>query len=282
MYPSHNIIIMFDILSSFVDSISRGKLDSINFLNLSIGSSASALILGGFVPRVGPGRAVALALRSLFRSGPQFASRRTEDKIELLSLLNSLKQHQFIVCKGARGIGKSHMIQDALAHTFGVVQVTVSAGTNVDTILQRVHAQIANISLAGAHLNPEYNSLRVLWWYRLIFQRSPIVVIAASERTLGQASNGVPFADIPAAARMLASMGFRVIVDASENSIAGDDTDREQIQQLTALPLEVNIMFKKQSSLIIVINYFFEFAFCTGSRIMKIPNSNPCLRCLVH
>jgi hypothetical protein len=223
---------IFSVVGSFL------KLDS--FVQVSIGTAAvSSVLLHQQIPKVGPGRAIVLALRSFVRSGPAFPSMRSGDKGNLLSKLNSLAQDQFIVCKGPRGIGKTHMIRDALTRTCGVVSLDIAAGTAEDDILNRAHAAIANIKVGAMLVNPELDSLRVLWWYRLLFRQSPIVVISAMERTADHIKAGVRLAAVPGAARKLASAGFRVIVDASENSIATESTEREQILRLAPLPFEV-------------------------------------------
>ena len=227
-----------DIFAPFVDWLM--KPDSL--VHFSIGTAAvSSALLHQRVPKIGPGRAITLALRSVFHSGPAFASVRTRDKSVLLSMLNVLKQDQFIVCKGPRGIGKTHMIRDALTRTPGVVYVNISPGTTDVGIVQQAYAAISNTAVGATLVNPEVGSRRVLWWYRLLFRRSPIVVISAKERTAALVKAGVQLAAVPGAARELASAGFRVIVDASENSIAPDLTLREEILHLSPLPFEVRV-----------------------------------------
>ena len=206
---------------------------------ISIGSAVGSLFLNQFVPKVGPGRAIVLAVRSFFRSGPTFATMRTTDKSVLLSHLKVLENSRFIICKGPRGIGKTHMISDALTRTLGVVYVEISPGTTDVDIRNEVHAAIANVKVGLKFVNSETSSRRVLWWYRLLFRRSPIVVISALERTSAHIQNGVPLAAIPGAARSLAAAGFRVVVDASENSISSERTRREHILNVSPLPFEV-------------------------------------------
>jgi hypothetical protein len=208
------------------------KLDSI--VQLSISTAGAVLI-----PKAGPRRAIMLALRSFVRRGPEFASVRTGDKGALLSKLRTLGHEEYIVCKGPRGVGKTHLVRDALARTLGVVHVDISPGTARADILKEVHAAIANIKLGPTVVNPALDARRVLWWYRVLFRRSPIVVICAAERTAEHIQNGIRLADVPSAARKLADDGFRVIVDASENSVSTEPTLRESVLHCTPLPFEV-------------------------------------------
>ena len=227
-----------EIFASVVDWLMKPN----SFVHVSIGTAAvSSVLFHQRIPTVGPGRAFMLALRSVFRSGPAFASSRTRDKDALLSKLSTLEQDQFILCKGPRGIGKTHMIRDALTRAPGVVYVDISPGTSDVGIENRAYAAISNTAVGASLVNPEVGSRRVLWWYRLLFRRSPIVVIAAKERTAAHIQAGVPLAAVPGAARTLAAAGFRVIVDASENSISSDLTLREEILHLLPLPFEVRV-----------------------------------------
>jgi hypothetical protein len=216
------------------------KLDFLMKLSISTASVFAAVL----IPKAGPGRAIMLALRSFVRRGPEFVSVRTCDKGSLLSLLNLLEPDQFIICKGPRGIGKTHLVRDALTRTLGMVHVKITPGTVHEDILKKVHAAIANIELGPTPVvNPALDSRRVLWWYHLLFRRSPIVVISAAERTTEHVQYGVRFAGVPGAARELAADGFRVIVDASENSISNERTGRDIILHCSPLPFEVLHVF---------------------------------------
>jgi hypothetical protein len=224
------------IFSSVVDSFL--KLDSIMKVSICF-STVSSILFHQYIPKAGPGRAIVLALRSFVRSGPKFASMRTGDKGALLLELKTLGSDKFIICKGPRGIGKTLMIRDALSRMPGVVHVKIPAGTAHADILNTVHAAIANVKVGSVFVNPEPGSRRVLWWYRLLFRRSPIVVISATERTAEHIQKGIRLADIPGAARELAADEYRVIVDASENSISNERTLRESVLHCTPLSFEV-------------------------------------------
>jgi hypothetical protein len=235
-----------DIVSSVVGALA--KLDP--HVQVYIGAAAVSVLFHQRIPKVGPGRAIMLALRSYFRSGPAFASMRTRDKGALLSKLKWLKQDQFIVCKGPRGIGKTHMIREALIRTPGVVYVNIFPGTTDVDIVNRAYAAISNtkgmLSDGG----------RVLWWYRLLFRRSPIVVIAAMEQTAAHDASvqaGVRLAAmrpwaVPAAASSLVAAGVCVIVDSSENSILTERTLRETILHMSPLPIEVIVLLSRLSN----------------------------------
>jgi hypothetical protein len=104
------------------------KLDSVMKVSICF-STVSSVLLHQYIPKAGPGRAIMLAVRSFFRRGPEFASVRTGDKSALLSELKSLGRDKFIVCRGPRGIGKTHLISDALTRTPGVVHVEIRLAT---------------------------------------------------------------------------------------------------------------------------------------------------------
>jgi hypothetical protein len=120
------------------------------------------------------------------------------------------------------------MIRDALTRAPGVVYVNVSPGTSYVDIVNRAYAAISNTAVGATFVNPEVGSRRVLWWYRLLFRRSPIVVISATERT-------------ETLVKALAAAGFRVIVDAAEDLISPERTRREQILDLSPQPYEVRV-----------------------------------------
>ncbi len=65
-----------------------------------------AAVFGGLVPRLGPGRAIALALRT-FR--PRFfyqdVSQRVYDVRTLRGMLSSVHKDQYIVVSGPKGVG---------------------------------------------------------------------------------------------------------------------------------------------------------------------------------
>jgi hypothetical protein len=88
-----------------------------------------------------------------------------------------------------------------------------------------------------------------LKWFKFIFRRSPIVVIAAKERSVEMSED---YAQVPSAARELATMGFRVIVDAAPNSYPNERIGRERFLALSDLPVEVFVLDQSRT-----IGYFF-------------------------
>jgi hypothetical protein len=74
------------------------------------------------------------------------------------------------------------------------------------------------------------NTKRVLFFYKLIFTSSPMVVISVPERTGGR-----DYADVTAATRELAdTYGLRVIIDGSPNSNPPDlkHTNRQDVDNI--------------------------------------------------
>jgi AAA+ ATPase superfamily predicted ATPase len=169
------------------------------------------------------------------------------DKDSLQKTLDSLKPNQFIVCTGPKGIGKTHMINDFLSDKLGVISVVIEPGTKDSEIQRKVHCLFAN-ALDFNLLHPASSSKRVLKWYKFIFRRSPIVVIAVKERSADKSDE---YAKVPSAARELATMGFHVIVDASQNSYPNDLTGREEILTLSDVPVEVLVLYQVDRSAIL-------------------------------
>jgi hypothetical protein len=126
------------------------------------------------------------------------------------------------------------MINDFLSDKLGVISVVIEPGTKDSEIQRKVHCLFAN-ALDFNLLHPASSSKRVLKWYKFIFRRSPIVVIAVKERSADKSDE---YAKVPSAARELATMGFHVIVDASQNSYPNDLTGREEILTLSDVPVE--------------------------------------------
>jgi hypothetical protein len=73
----------------------------------------------------------------------------------------------------------------------------------------------------------------VRFWHALVFRVPPTIVLEASERRKTQ-----DYADVSASCRTLVGLGFRVIVDASHNSISEDAvaTLREDVLDLDLMP----------------------------------------------
>jgi hypothetical protein len=207
-------------------------------LKLSLGSSCAIAL--GVVPRLGPGRSFSLALRPLFKFGTKH-SQRVHDKMKFEIAAKSIDSDKFLVVCGPKGVGTSTMIQDVFRWHLGVVNVTVPPGCAQSEIENMVHLAVSNL-YDFKLVNPRRNSLRVLFWYRLLFWKSPIIVLGGQERA--SSSTTLSFSDIPGAARSLAASGFRVVVDASHNSLHPLlRTMREEVVFLSELDDQVSLTF---------------------------------------
>ena len=189
----------------------------------------STVVLAGVVPRVGPGRALALALRSWVRRAKK-VSQRDDATHTLRTMLQNLGEDQYIVVTGQKGVGKSVVVDTATQHTCGVVSVPVAPGTPLKNIVADVLFTVAN-SRVG-FIDPLFSVRRVLWWYGWFLPR-PIVVLRAGERRDGQ-----DYADISGAARELAGYGLRVLIDGSTNSLPSEvlTTLRQAVLELEPMP----------------------------------------------
>ena len=193
----------------------------------------TTMVLSGVVPRVGPGRALMLAVRSWVRHA-DLVSQRDEATHLLRRMLQNLGKNQYIVVTGQKGVGKSVVVNTATQRTCGVVNVTVAPGTLRDVIVMKALSEITN-SRVG-FVDPRPSVRRVLWWYGWFLPR-PIVVLRAGERMDSQM-----YADIPGAARELAGYGLRVLIDGSTNSLPSEvlATKRQCVLELE--PMQRNIL----------------------------------------
>jgi hypothetical protein len=212
-----------------------------NIASVIIPSTAVAA-LAGVVPRVGPGRALALAARSWVRRA-DIASRRDDATHTLRCMLQNLGKNQYIVVTGQKGVGKSVVVNTATQRTCGVVDVPIAPGTLLDVIVMRALSSIAN-SRVG-FVDPLPSALRVLWWYGWFLPR-PIVVLRVGERMDGEA-----YAQIPGAARVLAGYGLRVLIDGSTNSLPSElsTTLRQDVLELEPMPRNIVLSIPEYESL---------------------------------
>jgi hypothetical protein len=173
----------------------------------------SIAVLAGVVPRVGPGRALALAVRSWVLRAKK-VSQRDDATHTLRNMLRNLGEDQYIVVTGQKGVGKTVVVNTATQRTCGVVSVPVAPGTLQDVIVMKALSEIANSRLG--FIDPRPSVRRVLWWYGWFLLR-PLVVLRAGERMDGEL-----YAGIPGAARELAGYGLRVLIDGSTNSLPSE------------------------------------------------------------
>jgi hypothetical protein len=197
----------------------------------SLAASAAAVALG-VVPRLGPGRALALGASSRLFGRAAVASARTADVAALRTMLETLGRGQYVVVAGPKGVGKTCVIESATQRTCGVVTVRVHAGAPEEEILADVFTAVARFHMRS--LDQRGSVRRVLWWHALLFRTPATVVLRAAERKPAQAH-----ADLDSAARALASdFGVRVVIDASDNSLpdAARATLREKVLDVEPMP----------------------------------------------
>lgn len=192
------------------------------------------------IPRISPIlRTLFLGFRSLIR-GPQTKSLRSKD-VEIIreNVHNDLAitTDQFLVVRGPKGIGKTVAIENALAHTWSVCYVRrpIEPGTRKSQIVDQVLDDFTNIE--NRFLTKDKATNHVLFWNSVftLGRRKPIIVISAQERL-----NGQPHAHIAEAARDLAKMGMRVIIDSSDGALYSHPlTKRELFIEMEPMSLDL-------------------------------------------
>jgi hypothetical protein len=111
---------MFEYLQDLISTASNLK----TLLAIGSISGGVALTSAGAVPKIGLGRSISLAVKSVL----QTASPESVRKVEMASLLAELNAHQkgrYIVITGGKGYGKSCLIDSTLSRRFGVVKISV-------------------------------------------------------------------------------------------------------------------------------------------------------------
>jgi len=212
----------------------------------------------GYLPKLGPGRALFLAVRSRISSSRTPPTLRTKELAVLREDMNDKRPQQYTIVTGPKGVGKTTLLNTLLLHKAGVVSTTVSPGKQSDDI---VHATLLQVT--GSHpslFSPEPTAKRVIFFYKylrflphlmmgvtvvttvasvylqyvyvlgavslaaaylstkLYPGRSPTIVMHTEERSAAD-----KFAGITGAVRRLRdTYGLSVIVDGSPNSL--DDT----------------------------------------------------------
>jgi hypothetical protein len=199
-----------------------------------------AAVFGGLVPRLGPGRAVALALSSLSLR-PRFpfskdVSQRVDDVRTLRCMLSSAHRDQYLVVSGPKGIGKTCLVKSALQYELGIVYVYVAPGTSHDKIKSDALTAITRYYLRM--MDQTGSARRVLWWHQFIFRAPVTVVLQAAERKPTQ-----QFADLESAARALTQdFGARVLIDASNNSLPDAATATKREKLLEVEPMQRSLL----------------------------------------
>jgi hypothetical protein len=170
-------------------------------------TAASSL---GIIPRIGPVRALTLAFRSKIRGSHHPISQRIQDIHNLKEELKIMEKEEYIAITGAKGIGKSCIVNTVTRYTCGVISVQVDQGDSSHLIKKSVLMSI----VPRSKWDLEAEAKRVLFFYNLFARYPPIVVLQVSERL-----DKEKYAEIPSSARYLAELGLRVLVDGSTNSI---------------------------------------------------------------
>ncbi|KAI3649950.1 hypothetical protein MP228_005582 [Amoeboaphelidium protococcarum] len=193
-----------------------------------------AVSAAGLVPIIGPGRAVWLALRSRFAFKPNPQSIRRE-KIAILKSKLADKDfgQSYLVVTGEKGVGKTCLLNTATSKTAGVIKVKALPSDNERSIIKNVLQELANPPFK--FMNPLNSAPGVIFWYRLFtLGRSPIVVINATERKVGQ-----EYACLTGAVRTLVEdYHLRVVVQGSPNSLEERllRTKREDVIDIKPMP----------------------------------------------
>ncbi len=206
----------------------------IGFAKELIGFAAVALggsIVIQFGPKLGPLRALILALRSKVSFAPERYSQRTTDVAKLRSIIERLPKDDFIRVYGEKGVGKSTIIDTAVAHRVGVLRLSLDNCLSRQDVRTSVHRALAGLPL---FLDPEASAKRVIKWHTRLFRCRPVVILGYDEHTFTGEFN-----DFPAASRSLALDGLIVIVDASTNMQPEKLTGREELFLLGPMSKDV-------------------------------------------
>ena len=174
-----------------------------------------AISTASLIPRIGPGRAVWIALRSRFAFKPVPESLRLAE-INLLKRRITDKDfgQGYLVVTGEKGVGKTCLLDTVTSKTPGVIKMEAQPGQNQDTVIKNALLQLTNPPFR--FMDPFKSAPKVLFWYRFFtLGRSPIIVINATERKVGE-----EYASLTGAVRTLVDRyKLRVVVDGSPNSL---------------------------------------------------------------
>jgi hypothetical protein len=113
----------------------------------------SAAVLSGLVPRLGPGRAVSLALRT-FRPrlfSRQDVSQRKDDVQTLRGMLSSVNKDQYVVVSGPKGVGAFAHQHTNTCSTRGAVLTYVSRTLNTHNLNPTTHPHTNRQVLHSGH-----------------------------------------------------------------------------------------------------------------------------------
>ena len=196
-----------------------------------------AVSAAGFIPRIGPGRAVWILLRSRFAFKPVPESLRFAE-INLLKRKIADKDfgQGYLVVTGEKGVGKTCLLNTVTSKTAGVIKVKAQPKHSQDDIIKNALLHLTNPPFK--FMDPFKSAPNVLFWYRLFtLGRYPIIVINAAEREVGEG-----YAGLTGAVRSLVDdYKLRVIVDGSPNSISNSllRTTRQSIIDIKPMTKEM-------------------------------------------
>ena len=188
-------------------------------------AGAVAVSAAGFVPRMGPGRAIWVALRSRFAFKPATESLRlAEINLVKSKIADKDFRQGYLVVTGENGVGKTCLLDTVTSKTAGVIFVAAYPKDNEYTIIKKTLQRLTRIHFD--FIPPFHSARRVVFWYRLFtLGRAPIIVINATECRVGQ-----EYAALTGAVRTLVDeYKLRVVVDSSPNSF--DETLVRTIRQ---------------------------------------------------
>ena len=214
------------------------SLESLSYV-ASLAASAAvvlspAVALAAGAPRAGPGRALVLGLTSkLLRSHP--ATDRAADALSLRAKVSTAAAYNYIVVSGPKGVGKTQLINAVLGNDFGVEHLDVAPATGHKDLVNDALRTVARTGYFT--FDPAPSARRVLFFHKLFFGAPVTVVLHAAERKAGEAP-----AAVDSAARVLAGLGVRVVVDASTNSMAEEAVKTMREVFLNLEPVERSVL----------------------------------------
>jgi hypothetical protein len=178
-----------------------------------IAAGGAVISATGLVPRVGPGRAAWIALRSRFGCKPNHESLRVDELKLLRSMIAEPLGQGFLVIAGEKGVGKTCFLRTVINKTPGVITIKALPSQNAHTIIKNVLRKLTGMPFD--FFPPIGSVARVIFWHKIFTRgQSPVVIIDAAERKVGE-----EYAGLTAAVRTLVDdYKLRVIVDGSPNS----------------------------------------------------------------